>query len=180
MDSPEGGPEWRQGCPCGTVALVPTSSTPPHTVDALLRVVQARDAVVAFLRLTVEKLTLQLFKARRSPFGNSSEQLDRQIALIECEPLDEQRAAAVAAKAAAICERADRRLPVHLPREEHFHHFWAAFTGFIFVAGTPVLQLALLRTAKLRGQYAAISATALATVTCCAAIAWASGAFDFW
>jgi len=58
--------------------------------------------------------------------------------------------------------------------------FWAAFTGLIFLVGTPVLQLALLRIAKLKGRYAAVCAIALATVTCCAAIAWTSGAFAFW
>ena len=57
---------------------------------------------------------------------------------------------------------------------------WTALTGVMFFIGTPVLQLALLRTAKLKGCYAAVCIAALATVTCCAAIAWMSGAFDFW
>lgn len=96
---------------------MPISSTSPDTADALLRAL----AQIALLKLTVEKLTLQLLKARRAQFGSSSEQLDRQIALIEGEPLDEQRAAAVAAKAAANRESVDRSLPSHLPREEHVH-----------------------------------------------------------
>jgi len=96
---------------------VPISSTPPHDADALPRAL----AEIALLKLTVEKLTLQLLKARRAQFGSSSEQLDRQIALIEREPLDEQRAAAVADKSAAHRESVDRRLPPHLPREDHVH-----------------------------------------------------------
>ena len=58
--------------------------------------------------------------------------------------------------------------------------FWATFTGLTFVVGTPILQLALLRTARLRGQHAAVCAAAIAIVACCAAIAWTSGAFAFW
>ena len=72
-------------------------------------------ASVANMLGWVEKLTLQLLKARRAQFGSSSEQLDRQIALIEAEPLEEQSAAeAVAKRQAANRANADRRLPVHL------------------------------------------------------------------
>ena len=121
MDSPRGGPEWRTSCSCGTVAPVPISSPPPHTLDACQRALEASQAEVVLLRLTVEKLTLQLLKARRAQFGSSSEQLDRQIALIEGEALDEQSAAAVPAKAAANREGVDRRLPAHLPRQEQVY-----------------------------------------------------------
>ena len=121
MNSPRGGSEWRASRPHGTVAPVPISSTPSHTADALQRALAASQAEVALLKLTVEKLTLQLLKARRAQFGSSSEQLDRQIVLIEGEPLDEQRAAAVAAKTAANRDSVDRRLPPHLPREEHVY-----------------------------------------------------------
>ena len=101
---------------------MPISSTPLHTADALQRALAASQAEVALLKLTVEKLTLQLLKARRAQFGSLSEQLDRQIALIESEPLDEQRAAEIAAKREAVNrERVDRQLPAHLPREEHVH-----------------------------------------------------------
>jgi transposase len=100
---------------------VPIPSTPPQTADALQRALAASQAQVALLTLTVEKLTLQLLKARRAQFGSSSEQLDRQIVLIEGEPLDEQRAAAIAAKTAANRESADRRLPPHLPREDQVY-----------------------------------------------------------
>jgi hypothetical protein len=58
--------------------------------------------------------------------------------------------------------------------------FWAAFAGLSFLVGVPLLQLALLQIARLRGRYAAVCAVALATATCCAAIAWVSGAFAAW
>ena len=58
--------------------------------------------------------------------------------------------------------------------------FWAVFTGLMFLAGTPLLQFALLHTSKLGGQHAAVGAVALAAIACCAAIAWTSGAFAFW
>ena len=122
MDSPRGSPGWPGSFQRGTVALVSASPTEPQTADALQRALQASQAEVALLKLTVEKLTLQLLKARRAQFGSSSEQLDRQIALIQAEPLDEQRAAEAAAKRkAANRANADRRLPAHLPREEHVY-----------------------------------------------------------
>ena len=78
---------------------VPTTSPTPHTVEALLRIVEERDSEVAFLKLMVDKLTLQLLRARRAQYGRSSEQLDDpQIALIEGGPLYE----APAAKPAAV------------------------------------------------------------------------------
>ena len=57
---------------------------------------------------------------------------------------------------------------------------WAALATLMFFVGTPALQFALLRSSRLKGRYAAVCIAALATVTCCAAIAWVSGAFDFW
>ena len=63
-----------------------SSDTPqaPHTVESLLRVVEARESEVAFLKLMVDKLKLQLLQRTRSQFGASSEQFqDPQIALIE-------------------------------------------------------------------------------------------------
>lgn len=58
---------------------------------------------------------------------------------------------------------------------------WASLAGqFFFFIGMPALQLALRRSPKFKGRYAAACIVALATVTCCAAIAWVSGAFDFW
>ncbi len=100
-----------------------TSSIPPHTIDALLRVVEERDAEVAYLKLMVQKLTLQMLRARRAKYGRSSEQLeDAQIALIEGAPLYELPAHKAVPKAeAANGDGIDRRLPPHLPRENHVH-----------------------------------------------------------
>ncbi len=102
---------------------MPTTSNPPHTVDALLRVVEDRDAEVALLKLMVDKLTLQLLRARRAQYGCSSEQLDdAQIALIEAVPLDEHPAPKTPAKAEAANDAGiDRRLPAHLPRDSQVH-----------------------------------------------------------
>jgi hypothetical protein len=72
---------------------VPTTPPTPATVEALLRVVEERDSEVALLKLMVDKLTLQLLRARRAQYGRSSEQLDDpQIALIEGAPLYEHPA----------------------------------------------------------------------------------------
>ena len=50
---------------------VPTTSPTPHTVEALLRVVQERDFEVFFLKLMVDKLALQLLRARRAQYGRA-------------------------------------------------------------------------------------------------------------
>lgn len=81
---------------------VPTTSPTPHTVEALLRVVEERDSEVLFLKRMVDKLTLQLLRARRARYGRSSEQLDDpQIALIEGTPLYEHPAPKAVPKADA-------------------------------------------------------------------------------
>ena len=102
---------------------MPTSSNTPHTIDSLLRVVEERDSQVAFLKLMVDKLALQLLRARRARFGSSSEQLDDpQIALIEGVPLYEHPAPKSASKAeAANSAGIDRQLPAHLPRDFQVH-----------------------------------------------------------
>src|SRR3954451_1918056 len=102
---------------------VPTTSPTPHTVEALLRVVEERDSEVIFLKLMVDKLALQLLRARRAQYGRSSEQLDDpQIALIEGQPLYEHPAPKAAPKPdAANSPSIDRQLPAHLPRENHVH-----------------------------------------------------------
>ena len=102
---------------------MPTSSNPPHKIDSLLRVVEERDSQVAFLKLMVDKLTLQLLRARRAQYGRSSEQLDDpQIALIEGAPLYEHPAPKPASKTeAANSAGLDRQLPAHLPREDQVH-----------------------------------------------------------
>ncbi|MCR6480858.1 IS66 family transposase [Variovorax sp. ZS18.2.2] len=96
-----------------------TSNMPP-TVDSLMRVVEARDAEVALLKLMVDKLKMQLLRQLRARFGASSEQLnDPQIALIEGLPVHELAAVAKTPKApAANSEGFDRSLPAHLPRED--------------------------------------------------------------
>jgi len=102
---------------------VPISSNPPHTVDALLRVVEARDAEVALLKLMVEKLKMQLLRRSRALFGASSEHLDgQQLALIEGRPLDELLVPKTPAKRdAANASEVDRKLPAHLPRDTRVH-----------------------------------------------------------
>lgn len=69
---------------------MPNTANAPHTVDSLLRVVQARDAEVALLKLLVDKLKVQLLRQARARFGASSEQLDApQIVLIADLPMHE-------------------------------------------------------------------------------------------
>ena len=78
---------------------MPTTNNTPHTIEALLRVVEERDSEVVFLKLMVDKLALQLLRARRAQYGRSSEQLDDpQIALIEGQPLYEHPAPKAAPK----------------------------------------------------------------------------------
>jgi transposase len=102
---------------------VQTPSTPPHSVDSLLRIIEVRDAEVALLKLMVDKLKMQLLRRARAQFGSSSEQLGAaQIVLIEGGPLYEQAAPKTLAKvAAANAPDIDRSLPAHLPREPQVH-----------------------------------------------------------
>lgn len=102
---------------------MPTASNASHTVESLLRVVEARDAEVALLKLMVDKLKAQLLRRVRAQFGPSSEQLDgQQMALIEGKPLDELGTAKAPAKAhAAHAPEVDRKLPAHLPRDSQVH-----------------------------------------------------------
>jgi len=90
-------------------------------VDELLRIIEVRDAEVALLKLTIDKLKLQLLRRARAQFGSSSERFDNpQIALLASEPLYEEPAARASAKAdAANAPDIDRGLPAHLPREQH-------------------------------------------------------------
>ncbi|HNW65393.1 MAG TPA: IS66 family transposase [Piscinibacter sp.] len=102
---------------------MPTTFNTPNTVKALLRLVEERNSEVAFLKLMVDKLSLQLLRARRAQYGRSSEQLDDpQIALIEGAALYEHPAPKAAPKPeAANGAGIDRQLPAHLPRESHMH-----------------------------------------------------------
>lgn len=96
----------------------------PHSVEELLRVVEARDAEVMLLKLMVRKLKLQLARRDRSLFGSSSERFeDGQCSLIEPVLLDEIAAPKPAGKpvSPAANTEIDRSLPAHLPREEQVH-----------------------------------------------------------
>ena len=97
------------------------------TIEARLRVEEC-DSEVVFLKLMVDKLTLQLMRAHRAQYGRSSEQLDHpQIALIEAAPLYEHPAPKAAPRAEAANSPAiDRQLPAHLPHEDHLHRAAAA------------------------------------------------------
>ena len=102
---------------------MPTTSNTPHTVEALLHVVGERDSEVAFLKLMIDKLTVQLLRARRAQYGRSSEQQDdAQIVLIEGAPLYGHPASKASPKTvAANSEGIERQLPAHLPRENRLH-----------------------------------------------------------
>lgn len=103
---------------------MPNITNAPHTVESLLRVVDARDAEVALLKLLVDKLKVQLLRQMRARFGSSSEQLaDPQMALIEGQLLYELPSAAKAApkRDAANSEGFDRSLPAHLPRDNRIY-----------------------------------------------------------
>lgn len=102
------------------------SSTParkaPRTQAELRRVIEAQGAEITLLRLTVDKLKLQLFKRVRAEFGSASEQLDGgQMALIQGEPLDKpgpsKPPVAPNALDAANAPAIARSLPEHLPRQ---------------------------------------------------------------
>lgn len=102
---------------------MPNTANTLHTIDSLLRVVDARDAEVALLKLLVDKLKVQLLRQVRARFGASSEQLDDpQIALITDLPMHELGPVAKTPKAqAANSEGFDRSLPAQLPRENHVY-----------------------------------------------------------
>jgi transposase len=94
----------------------------PHTIESLLRVIEARDAELVLLKLMNEKLRLQLARRIRSQYGASSERFeDGQRTLIEPAPLLPEPAAKSATKPAANAPAIDRSLPAHLPREEQLY-----------------------------------------------------------
>jgi transposase len=103
--------------------MLTESESHPQTQEQLLRVIEARDAEVKLLKLMVRKLQLQLARRNRNDFGSTSERFDDvQGTLLERQPLDEVQARrAAAAKPAANAAQIDRRLPEHLPRENHEH-----------------------------------------------------------
>ena len=95
-----------------------TSHQPPHTIEELLRIIEARDSEVALLKLMVDKLKQQLLRRVRAEFGSSSEQWAAQIPLIDGgEAAVAMQAKAAPVRACANDAQIDRRLPAHLPRE---------------------------------------------------------------
>jgi transposase len=98
---------------------VPTPTAQPHTVEGLLRVIEARDSELALLKLMVDKLKLQLLRRVRAEFCASSEQLAAQATFIEGAVVPERKPvpANEPAGAAANSPAIDRSLPDHLPRE---------------------------------------------------------------
>ena len=104
--------------------FVPSPSTTPLTVDALLRVVAERDAEVALLKLIVDKLKLQLARRAREQYGRSSEQFAAQLTLISAEAPNTAPANVAPAPSTKPRKprREQRKLPEHLPRETQIHH----------------------------------------------------------
>jgi len=102
---------------------VPIPTAQPHTVEGLLRVIEARDSEVVLLKLMVDKLKLQLLRRVRAEFGTSSEQLDAQATFIEDAVVPERKPAPANAPAGAAANSPsiDRSLPAHLPRESQVH-----------------------------------------------------------
>ncbi|PRD65832.1 IS66 family transposase [Malikia granosa] len=99
-----------------------TSHQPPHTIEELLRIIEARDSEVALLKLMVDKLKLQLLRRVRAEFGSSSEQWAAQIPLIDGgEAAVAMPAKAAPAQTSANDAQIDRRLPAHLRREVQEH-----------------------------------------------------------
>ena len=126
MNSPPVPHRWSAPRAAGTVRIVTSASNDsnkaPHDTEALLRVIEARDAELTLLKLMIAKLRLQLAQRNRAQFGSSSERFeDAQGTLIESAPLDELAAAKAAAKPAANTASIDRSLPEHLPREQRVH-----------------------------------------------------------
>jgi transposase len=101
------------------------SSDKPQSIEALLGVIEARDAENKLLRLMVRKLQMQLARRNREHYGPSSERFsDAQSSLIEPAPLDEITPAKVpgtTVQPAANTPQIDRGLPAHLPREDQVH-----------------------------------------------------------
>ena len=58
---------------------MPNTANAPHTVDSLLRVVEARDAEVTLLKLLVDKLKVQLLRQVRARFGDPLENAKKAV-----------------------------------------------------------------------------------------------------
>ena len=115
---------------------MPSPEPKTASVEELLRLIAQRDAQVALLELTVQKLKLQLARRLRQQYGPSSEQMGAvgeagaQLTLIEAPPpsanAKARTPASGTARLAATPPRKPRRqarqLPEHLPRETRVHH----------------------------------------------------------
>ena len=100
------------------------SNDKPQSIEALLGVIEARDAENKLLRLMVRKLQMQLAQRNREQYGPSSERFsDAQSSLIEPAPLDGIPPAKVPGTTVqpAANTEIDRSLPACLPREERVH-----------------------------------------------------------
>jgi hypothetical protein len=107
------------------VVLVPNSATIPLTIDVLLRVVAERDAELAMLKLTIDKLKLQLARRTREQYGTSSEQLGAQLMLVPTEPPQPAPAAEPSKnKQQRRTGRKPRELPAHSRRRSQASSLW--------------------------------------------------------
>src|SRR5579864_3416763 len=106
---------------------MPRPASLPSDVESLQRLVREQQAQLLSRDVLIEQLKLQLARLKRMKFGQSSEQLDTQIAQLELS-LEELEANAAAASAPAkttlrepAAKPARKPLPDHLPREPHVH-----------------------------------------------------------
>lgn len=105
---------------------MPRPAPLPSDVESLQRLVREQQAQLLSRDVLIEQLKLQLARLKRMKFGQSSEQLDAQIAQLELslEELEVNAAANVSEKPTArepAARPARRPLPDHLPREPHVH-----------------------------------------------------------
>lgn len=105
---------------------MPRPARLPSDVESLQRLVREQQAQLLSRDVLIEQLKLQLARLKKMKFGQSSEQLDAQIAQLELslEELEANAAANVAAKpivSEAVTRPMRKPLPAHLPREPHVH-----------------------------------------------------------
>jgi hypothetical protein len=105
---------------------MPRPAPLPSDVESLQRLVREQQAQLLSRDVLIEQLKLQLARLKRMKFGQSSEQLDAQIAQLELslEELEANAAATIPAKALSqepVTRPARKPLPEHRPREPHVH-----------------------------------------------------------
>jgi len=98
----------------------------PSDVESLQRLVREQQAQLLSRDVLIEQLKLQLARLKRMKFGQSSEQLDAQIAQLELSLEELETSVAANAPAQAVASEPVRRqarkpLPDQLPREPHVH-----------------------------------------------------------